>query len=162
MAAYRGIPGQTAVSNHDAWVRQAQSDDLPAILRLLATMHDEHTPPADDERTRLFAECLAQADRWILVSGLDAAVLGTVDLVVVQNLSRGCSPWSTVENLVVDPAFRRRGIATVLMQEALRLARLAGCYKLQLVSNEYRSAAHDFYVDLGFDAPVRGFRQYLD
>jgi len=79
----------------------------------------------------------------------------------MENLTRGGRPWAGIENLVVDAESRREGIASALIQTALDLAREVGCYKVQLVSHERRSAAHDLYRRAGFEVPVRGYRRYL-
>jgi ribosomal protein S18 acetylase RimI-like enzyme len=67
-----------------------------------------------------------------------------------------------IENIVVDSAHRRRGIGGALLDEAVKIAQLAGCYKVQLVSHSRRDAAHSLYRHSSFDAPVLGYRRYID
>ena len=143
-------------------IRDATLDDLPAILRLLSQMHDE---PADDVDAELrddtFRRILATPSRALLVADDTTEVVGTLDLFVMENLTRGGKPWAGIENLAVDFHHRRRGIARELVDTAVDLASDVGCYKIQLVSHERRSAAHDLYRQAGFEAPVRGYRRYL-
>jgi GNAT superfamily N-acetyltransferase len=61
--------------------------------------------------------------------------------------------------VVVRPA--ARGIGRALMRGALDIADSAGCYKVQLLSNDGRSDAHAFYASLGFRPSATGFRRYL-
>jgi GNAT superfamily N-acetyltransferase len=64
--------------------------------------------------------------------------------------------------MVVDPDVRGRGIGRRLVEEALRIARAEGCYKVQLQSANARSGAHRFYEREGFEASSKGYRLYLE
>ncbi len=97
----------------------------------------------------------------ILLAVPDGHPAGTLELLIVEGITRGGRPWAQVENVVVDTAHRRRGIGAALMEAALGIAREAGCAKVQLVSNERRGPAHAMYRAAGFSAPVVGFRRYL-
>jgi GNAT superfamily N-acetyltransferase len=150
-------------TDHGLEVRRATERDLPGILLLLSQMHDDEPPlQRTDELNEIFAEILRCFERAILVAVRDDAVLGTLDLFVVANLTRGGRPWAGVENVVVDEAHRGQGIGRLLLDVAVDAARSSGCYKLQLVSHTKRDAAHALYRSAGFDAPVSGYRRYLD
>ena len=47
------------------------------------------------------------------------------------------------------------------MEEAIRRARAANCYKLQLISGKQRGPAHSFYRNLGLEAVAEGFKVYF-
>jgi GNAT superfamily N-acetyltransferase len=145
----------------DLEVRRAIPEDLPAVLRLLSQMHDAPASADTESLQRTFKEILASPSRALLVAIHDAEVLGTLDLFVMANLTRGGRPWAGIENLVVDVDHRREGTASALVQTAVDIASEVGCYKVQLVSHERRGAAHDLYRRAGFEAPVRGYRRYL-
>jgi GNAT superfamily N-acetyltransferase len=147
----------------DVAVRSAEERDLPRILVLLGLMHGtSHPEGAVDERlVRTFHSIINQPGRHLVVAEFRGEVVGTADLLIAENLSRGGTPWSMVENVVVDPRHRRRGIARSMMVHLTALAEGAGCYKIQLISHVRREAAHQLYEGLGFDAPVRGFRRYF-
>jgi len=84
--------------------------------------------------------------------------VGTADVLVVPNLTHGGAPWALVENVVVDPQWRRRGVGRALLKHAVRVADDAGCHKLQLTSSNHRDDAHRFSERLGFTATATGFR----
>lgn len=96
------------------------------------------------------------------IASRDGAIVGTLDLFVMANLTRNGRHWAGIENVVVDVAHRPQGIGGALMGVAADIARTAGCYKLQLVSHRKRDAAHTLYTHTGFTAPVRGYRRYLE
>lgn len=56
-----------------------------------------------------------------------------------------------IEDVVVDQAFRGRGIAESLVRAALEAARAAGAEKADLTSNPSREAANRLYVRIGFE-----------
>ena len=144
-------------------VRRAISGDLPELLALLSQLHEEGTPPlAGEDLTSTFTEILASQTRAVLVASRGGGIVGTLDLFMMANLTRGGRPWAGIENVVVDMAHRRQGIGGALIAVAADLARGAGCYKLQLVSHDKRDAAHELYSHAGFTAPVRGYRRYLE
>ena len=58
---------------------------------------------------------------------------------------------SIVEDVVVDPEFRRRGMAQGLLQAAIHSAHEAGANGVALTSNPKREAANLLYQSMGFE-----------
>ncbi|MFC0530975.1 GNAT family N-acetyltransferase [Phytohabitans kaempferiae] len=143
-------------------IRIATGGDLEDLLFLLEIMHGKAAKRnARDGEAELLQTILKQPLRRLLVAEAVQGIVGTVDVLVVHNLSRNMAPWATVENLSVDPTMRRRGIGRALMEEAEAYAQSYGCYKIQLISNDARGPAHALYSGLGYNAHVTGFRKYL-
>jgi GNAT superfamily N-acetyltransferase len=67
-----------------------------------------------------------------------------------------------VEHVIVNPAFRGKGIGEAMMRSAIAHARERGCYRIQLTSNKARTRAHRFYARRGFAASHEGFKIALD
>jgi GNAT superfamily N-acetyltransferase len=141
-------------------IRSAVREDFPAVFSVLSQMHEEASLDEGSSETA-FCEILKSPSRVILVAVDSGTVVATLDLFIMANLTRGGRPWAGIENLVVDAEHRRAGIGKALMEVAVDLAREQDCYKFQLVSHQRRSAAHDLYRQIGFDAPVHGYRRYL-
>jgi ribosomal protein S18 acetylase RimI-like enzyme len=57
---------------------------------------------------------------------------------------------SIVEDVVVDADYRGRGIAKLLLQEAMDVARKAGASGIALTSNPQRVEANRLYLAMGF------------
>lgn len=153
------LPAQFSAEVGELEVRSAVAEDFDELERLLAFLVDpfDHQPAG-----RLaFLRMLEDPRRMVLVARRDGPMVGTLDLIVVDNATHRGAPWAAIENVVVDPEQRRRGVARALMDSALELAASAGCYKVQLVSGTGRSEAHSLYEATGFESPVRGFRRYL-
>ena len=144
-----------------ATVRPAAEPDIPRILELYEELTGERHDLIRHETEPVFAEISSMSGHELLVAEEDNVVVGTMVLLIVPNLSHGALPWAIVENLVVDPGYRRRGIGRLLTEYAIARAREAGCYKVQLLSNVKRRESHRLYKALGFKTSAYGFRMYL-
>lgn len=143
-------------------VRRASQGDLDALLRLYVQLSPANAG-ADAARAAEQLEVIARNPGVTLLVAEDgSSVVGTITLVLVPNLTHNARPWAQIENMVVDEAVRRSGVGRALMDECLRLAREAGCYKVQLQSALHRTAAHRFYTRLEFEDSSAGFRRYLN
>ena len=144
-------------------VRAATEEDIPRILELYndLTSTGEQSRPSLDDVQRVISEIASMPGHELLVAEEDGVVVGTMVLLIVPNLSHGALPWAIIENVVIDGKYRRRGIGRLLMEYAIKQARKAGCYKVQLLSNKQRHEAHQFYQTLGFETSAYGFRLYL-
>lgn len=150
-----------------AIVRAATEGDIPRILELYGELAittsqaEEGRSPSLDDCRRIFAEIRALPGHELLVVEDEGEILGTMVLLIMPNLSHNASPWALVENMVIDPGYRRQGLGRLLMDYAVARAKEAGCYKLSLSSNKERQEAHRFYRSSGFEASAHGFRLYL-
>ena len=79
--------------------------------------------------------------------GAGGAVLGSLTLVV---FSAPTGPRAWIEDVVVAPDTRGRGIGAALVNEALARARAAGSRTVDLTSRPSREAANRLYLRLGF------------
>jgi len=140
-------------------VRKAAVCDTGALCRLAEQLTGEEATPEQAEAA--FREIEANPAFHLLVAVEDEEVVGSLYLVVASNVTHGGRPFGVVENVIVDEARRRRGIGRALMDEAIGIARQAGCYKLFLGSNVKRADAHEFYRALGFHVHGPVFRMDL-
>ena len=147
-------------------VRPATASDAGAIVDLYRQLAGDRSSalPCDiDEAETMLASIASQAGRLLVVAEMDGKVVGTADMVVIDNLTHGGRPWAMVENVVVDQSWRGNQVGIGLMTALLDEARVRRCYKMQLLSMKHRTAAHAFYRNLGFDDSLaEGFRLYLD
>lgn len=147
-------------------IRSAIRSDLGAILRLLRDLGD--TTPAQSGTVRMSSAAVrawtrieTDPDRSVLVAERRGQIIGTLDLIVLANLTHDAQPWAVIDNVVVDAACRGAGVGRALMDEAVDRAAQAGCYRVELISHDGRHAAHAFYRALGFDNTAEGFRRHL-
>lgn len=138
-------------------VRDARLGDLESLVELLAQLHPLYDAKMDEQ---LLSQILRDPRRSLLVAERSAQVVGTVDMLIVPNLSHAGRPWAIAENLVVDAQLRGGGIGKLLMTEVLARADEAGCYMIQFLSLKHRIGAHAFYRQLGYESVCEGFRLY--
>ena len=144
-------------------VRDARREDLVAVRTLLLQLPIEpETELGDDARAEAaFFAAGAQAGHSLLVVEDDGQIIGTLVLLIVPNLTHDAAPWAILENFVVAEDRRGQRVGRELLAAAVTRARAAGCYKVQLLSNNAREGAHRFYGAFGFEASAQGFKLYL-
>jgi ribosomal protein S18 acetylase RimI-like enzyme len=159
-------PGRSTDRTDRVEVRPIRVEDAASLHQLYRELADDRTdaqPAGVDLARELLTEIVTQPNRRLLVAEVDGGqVAGTVDVLMVTNLTHHGRPWAVVENVIVAEGHRRRGIGRALLQQAMGHARRAGCYKVQLTSGKHRTEAHAFYRSLGFEAVAEGFKTYFD
>lgn len=141
-------------------VRDAGPGDLDRLLELYEDPERlyRNVEPLNQNRAEdLFTRVLLDPNQRTLVAEVYDEVVGTVVLVVLPNLAHGGAPYAVVENVVVDEEYRGEGVGRTLIEEAMKLAREAGAYKLTLSANTGRDGADGFYRSLGFEETHVGF-----
>ena len=151
---------EEAVVRVNPIIRAAKRNDLTELTDLYKHLHDDD---AVDEETvnAVFTSILDSEKTVVVVAEIDESVVGTCHLTLVRNLTRGGQPWCALENMVVSPESRRKGIGAALMKWSISWADDRGAYKLQLVSADRRVESHRLYERSGMAAAVKGFRRYL-
>lgn len=66
-----------------------------------------------------------------------------------------------ISSFCVDERFRSKGVGKALLQAAEQLLAEKGCAKIEVTSNERRTKAHQFYLDLGYVEDSKRFVKYL-
>lgn len=143
----------------DILIREASEQDIPRILELYREAGIEAEPGFTPQQARAQ---LALFERYpsfrVFVAEVQGEVVGTYELLIMDNLAKRGRKSGVVEDVAVSPRYQRRGIGRAMMRHAQAQCRLAGCYKLALSSGLKRSGAHDFYDALGFERHGYSFR----
>ncbi|MFS4092747.1 GNAT family N-acetyltransferase [Streptomyces sp. AF1A] len=130
---------------HVEITRAATPELVEAFGRLLPQLSST-AKPLDFEAVERMVTCDANT---VLVARTSKAIVGTLTLVLLP-LPSGVR--GRVEDVVVDSSARGRGVAGLLIQEALRIAEQAGARTVDLTSRPDRAAANRLYERLGFQA----------
>lgn len=132
---------------------EATPDSLSAVNRLLPQL-STHAQPLTLEELQAIADhsCL-----FLLVA--DGNVAGMLTLTSYR-CPTGRKWW--VEDVVVDRAWRGRGLGRLLLEHAMAYARQAGRGTLMLTSRPSRSEANALYRALGFQPKeTNGYTYYI-
>lgn len=154
-------------------VRKARREDLPVIVALfnedeLYRVAETAAVSPNEGVERAFKVIAADANNHVFVaeltdSSLDerSRVVGTFQLTLIRQLTYGGCLVAQVEAVFVHPSYRSRGIGTAMMRWAMEQAKIHGCIRVQLTSNDARADAHRFYEALGFRATHLGMKLAL-
>lgn len=142
-------------------VRRATSDDLPAIIALLADdeLGARRENPADEAPyRRTFALIEADPNQLLAVMERNGQIVGTLQLTVIPGLSLQGALRAQIEAVRVASGERGEGLGKQLIMWAIEQATQRGAAMVQLSSNASRTDAHRFYRVLGFEQSHVGFK----
>ena len=115
---------------------------MQALARLMPQLSSAPVPT----REHIQAVIESPASQ-ILLAEEDGQIAGMLTLVVYATPA-GRHAW--IEDVVVDTAFRGRGLGAELTREAIQRAREAGAKAVSLTSRPAREAANRLYQKMGF------------
>jgi len=133
-------------------IRTARPGDIPSLVRLLGLLFsiEKDFQPDPERQRRGLALMLTDLDRRVvLVAEQEGAVVGMVTVQLVISTAEG-GPSALVEDMIVDPAHRWRGLGRRLMDAAGAWARERRATRLQLLADRENEPALRFYVHLGW------------
>jgi ribosomal-protein-alanine acetyltransferase len=118
--------------------------------------------PGDAQAVERITHLSPEAAEWPMESylGLPAWVAESEGRVVGFLAARIAADEIEILNLAVDPASRRRGAGTALLDAALEHGRRAGAARVFLEVRESNLAARRFYDRHGFTVAGRRLRYY--
>jgi GNAT superfamily N-acetyltransferase len=134
-------------------------EDLPAISKLHAHFWGE---TSDVEAMNAALGLLAgDPDHILLAARVGESCVGTATGVVCHGLYGGFDSYLLIEDVVVDPAHRRKGVASALLGELERRALQAGCKQIVLLTEPARSDAVALYRSARYEDLWTGFKKKL-
>ncbi|MFF6948376.1 GNAT family N-acetyltransferase [Streptomyces iakyrus] len=148
----------------DLEIRSAVTDDVPAIVAMLADdpLGAQRESPDDLGPYLAALERLsADPNQHVVVAVRQGRVVGTLQLTIIPGLSRRGATRSIIEGVRIHADERGSGLGTQLIEWAIDTSREQGCQLVQLTSDRTRSDAHRFYERLGFTASHTGFKLQL-
>jgi GNAT superfamily N-acetyltransferase len=137
-------------------VRVAVVDDEPVGFAMMS--------PADEHDLSSLLGCLEPATRAILepLGTLAADEPGTVRILAPKGVAPKLTSTDRVVNAIaVEPAWRRKGLATALGEELVAVAKASGVKHL-FVHSIAGSGSQQLFEGLGFTALVELARYYPD
>ena len=152
------------MTNSPPWViRRAGPKDLDAAIRLSVSEGSRPARPVSKLEQETWRRMMTSPDLTVYLAVVGKEVIGTTTTMTMPNITYDCAPTLFIEAVRVAQAYRRQGIATAMIKQALADARAAGGNKVQLLSHKRHAhdGTHRFYGELGFQAEAEGFRLYL-
>jgi GNAT superfamily N-acetyltransferase len=133
-------------------VKILKEGDLDRLLLLYEHLHSDNMLASRQSLQLVWQQICRQEDTFIYFGLQDKEELvSSCCLTIVPNLTRRGRSLALIENVVTHAAYRNQGLGKRIMEHALNYAREMQCYKVMLLSNAGRKAAHRLYESLGFD-----------
>ncbi len=149
----RAVSGETS----EAQVRPLLPSDAGSVARLL----DQLGYPAEQGEVHKRIEAWSRDDRGVAVGVIiDDRLAGCAAIHVIPFFERPGARARLVA-LVVDAEYRRRGIASVLVDHCRNFARRHGATEIEVTSRRTRTEADPFYTGIGFTDVSDQSRRYL-
>ncbi len=130
-------------------IRGCKIEDFDDILKLLYQLWPQKMLHPELLREVYERGICSKSNRYICAI-TDSKIVGFASLTVKGNL------WQEgylghIDELVVDEPYRRQGIGTRLLEHMIDLARRMDCRRIEVESALYRTDAHKFYEQRGFE-----------
>lgn len=130
----------------------ATADELPVLVELLGMLFmQEHELSPDPEKQRLALELMlaepARARVYVARAGKKVLAMAALHF-TVSTAEGGKTAW--LEDCIVHPDYRRRGIGHALLTYVLEQARAAGATRVTLLTDGDNERAQALYKRLGF------------
>jgi ribosomal protein S18 acetylase RimI-like enzyme len=132
----------------------------PADARRLAALFDYLGHPLGEKAVRRNLAALAKRKETPLVVELGKEVVGLAGIHVMVTAHRE-APVGRIPVLVVAEEAQGRGLGRMLVEEAERLLKKAGCAIVEVTSNDRRPQAHAFYRHMGYERTSIRFMKIL-
>ena len=132
-------------------IRCATHSDYSSLIGLYTELHDK--VPFDDDTVgrNAWDELIAHPGTKVFCVEIDNKLVAATTIHVLPNMTYGGRPYGLIENVIISQNYRRLGIGSKVMQQAIDHAWSKKCYKIMLLTGQHREAAK-FYEKLGFSS----------
>ena len=132
--------------------RTLTAEDLPSLLELYKQLDIDDAEGSWEISKKLWDDEIESNPNIAYFGAVDAGrVVSTCYAVYIPNLTRGNRGICFIENVVTDESYRKRGLASKVIDMAVEFAKEHNCYKAILQSGMARKEAHVFYTNKGFN-----------
>ena len=131
--------------------RQLTASDLPSLLELYRQLDADDAESTAEHSMEVWKEIEDDPDIRYFGAVDGGRVVSSCYAAYIPNLPRGNRGICFIENVITDKEYRRRGLASRVIDMAVAFAKERHCYKVILQSGIARTEAHRFYESKGFN-----------
>ena len=143
-------------------IREANRDDLNALLELYLYLHEDSIPDQSEHLSRTWEQIINDPNHHIIVNEVDGKIVSSCVCVIIPNLTRNVRPYAFIENVVTHKDYRRRGLAQECLNFARDIALKENCYKMMLLTGSKDPNTLRFYEKAGYNSSDKtAFIQWL-
>ncbi|MBP3809356.1 MAG: GNAT family N-acetyltransferase [Clostridiales bacterium] len=133
-------------------IREANRDDLNALLELYLYLHEDSIPDQSEHLSRTWEQIINDPNHHIIVNEVDGKIVSSCVCVIIPNLTRNVRPYAFIENVVTHKDYRRRGLAQECLNFARDIALKENCYKMMLLTGSKDPNTLRFYEKAGYNS----------
>jgi GNAT superfamily N-acetyltransferase len=130
--------------------RTLTGEDLESLLELYRQLDEDDDQSTPEQSEKVWMQIENDPNIQYFGAIDNGKVVSTCYAVYIPNLTRGNRGICFIENVVTDKEYRKRGLASKVIDMAIEFAKEHHCYKAILQSGITRSEAHQFYENKGF------------
>lgn len=132
-------------------VREAEIGDVASICKLLAILfeQEEEFEPDYGRQLRGVSEVIENPEfgRFLVLEEA-GEIMGAVSLLLVPSTALG-GLTAILEDLIIRPDQRGRGLGSLLLGEAIQLAHELGCLRITVLTDSDNHKAQALYAKFG-------------
>ena len=133
-------------------IREANRDDLNALLELYLYLHEDSIPDQSEHLSRTWEQIINDPNHHIIVNEVDGKIVSSCVCVIIPNLTRNVRPYAFIENVVTHKDYRRMGLAQECLNFARDIALKENCYKMMLLTGSKDPNTLRFYEKAGYNS----------
>lgn len=132
-------------------VREANENDLDAILELYLFLHEDSVPEKNEHLRNTWKQITNDPNHHLIVNEVEGRIVSSCVCVIIPNLTRNVRPYAFVENVVTRKDCRGKGYASECLQYAKQIAESENCYKMMLLTGSKKEETLRFYERAGYN-----------
>lgn len=143
-------------------IREANKNDLNALLELYLYLHEDSIPNQDEHLENTWKQIMEDKNHHLIVNEIDGKIVSSCVCVIIPNLTRNVRPYAFVENVVTHADYRKKGYASECLDYARTIAKNENCYKMMLLTGSKKAETLRFYEKAGYNSSDKtAFVQWL-
>lgn len=143
-------------------IREANKNDLKALLELYLYLHEDSIPNQDEHLENTWKQIMEDKNHHLIVNEVDGKIVSSCVCVIIPNLTRNVRPYAFVENVVTHADYRKKGYASECLDYARNIAKNENCYKMMLLTGSKKAETLRFYENAGYNSSDKtAFIQWL-
>ena len=143
-------------------VREADKDDLNALLELYLCLHEDRIPEHNEHLESTWKRIIEDKNHHLIVNEINGQIVSSCVCVIIPNLTRNVRPYAFIENVVTHEVYRGKGYASECLNYAKQIAEQENCYKMMLLTGSKQPETLRFYENAGYNSSDKtAFIQWL-
>lgn len=135
--------------------RKMKKKDIPVVVSLCNDVFKEKT--SMEYAKKMYKKTKRDKNSVYIVGEVDGVIVSHLKITVIETLYEDMNTYAILNHVGVKEEYRRHGVATKMLDYAFDICKKRGCKKVELWSNNVRTAAHACYYKYGFELDDAGF-----